>query len=52
MGFDLDADPDPTTVELRAGGHRWCWSFGGETKFKADKRWRAKNAGAPSACGP
>jgi hypothetical protein len=52
MGFDLDADPAPTTVELRAGGHRWCWSFGGETKFKADKRWRAKNAGAPSACGP
>jgi hypothetical protein len=52
MGFDLDADPDPVAVELRAGGHRWCWSFGGETKFKADKRWSAKNAGAPSACGP
>jgi hypothetical protein len=52
MGFDLDADPNPTTVELRAGGHRWCWSFGGDAKFKADKRWRAKNAGAPSTCGP
>jgi hypothetical protein len=52
IGFDLDIDPDPVSGELRTGGHRWCGSFGGETKLKADKRWRAKNAGAPGACGP
>jgi hypothetical protein len=50
VGFDLDDDPDPVTVELRLGARRYCFEFGGTPKFKPAKKYVAKKPGAPSSC--
>jgi hypothetical protein len=39
-------------VVLTIGQQRYCWTFGGDVRFKEGKRYLAKNAGAPGACPP
>jgi hypothetical protein len=51
VGFDLDDDPNPVTVEVTIGARRYCLEFGGpDPKFKADRKYVAKKAPAPGAC--
>lgn len=46
----LGTQPDAVLVELRLGARRYCFEFGGTATFKADTRFRAKDAGAPADC--
>ena len=51
LGFDLDNDPNPVRVSVRIGGHFYCFEFGGtKVRFKPNKRFAAKKAGAPTTC--
>lgn len=51
VGFDLDDDPDPVTVEVTIGSRRYCLEFGGDpVSFKAEKKYVAKKPLAPGAC--
>ena len=50
LGHDLDDDPNPVTVVFTIGGREQCMSFGGTTRFKADKSYAAKDAPAPGSC--
>jgi hypothetical protein len=52
LGYDLDDNPNPVTVVLEIGEHRYCLAFGGNSSFTAEKRYRATKAPAPLACAP
>jgi hypothetical protein len=51
LGHTLGADPQPVDVVLTLGGQCYCMRFGGAVTFKADKKWLAKDASAPTVCG-
>lgn len=42
--------PDPVTVVLTLGTRRYCATFGGTTRFTANKSFAAKLAPTPGAC--
>jgi len=46
----LATQPASVLVELRLGARRYCFEFGGTPAFKADKRYRATDAAAPTDC--
>jgi CSLREA domain-containing protein len=50
LAHTLTTQPDAVRVELRLGARRYCFEFGGTPTFKAARRYKAKNAGAPTAC--
>lgn len=52
LGHDLDDNPNPVTVVLEIGEHAYCLSFGGDTDFRQNSRYRALKALAPAACPP
>lgn len=52
LDVPLAADVRPVQVELRLGGHRYCFEFGGRVRWRPGKRWLATGARAPAACPP
>lgn len=52
LELDLADDPNPVSVVLEIGEHRYCLEFGGTPKFTPSKRFKAKKAPAPIACAP
>ena len=50
LGHTLGDDPDPVHVALGLGSEVYCLTFGGETKFKPGKTYRAKKAPTPETC--
>jgi len=50
LGHTLVADPDPVHVALGLGSEVYCLTFGGETRFKPGKTYRAKKAPTPETC--
>lgn len=48
----LTANPEPVHVILTLGERRYCMTYGGEVRFKPDRKYRAKRAPRPSSCGP
>lgn len=50
LGIDLGSEPSEVSAELRIGGRTYCFTFGGEIKFKQGKQFLAKNAGQATAC--
>ena len=50
LGHDLATQPPSVNVVLEIGAHRYCLDFGGTPKFKANKKYLATKASAPTAC--
>ncbi|MFI5365453.1 MAG: hypothetical protein ACHQ4J_07500, partial [Candidatus Binatia bacterium] len=52
LGLGLLFQPSPVDVILQLGSssQRYCMSFGGKTKYKANTQYNATNAQAPAAC--
>lgn len=51
VGFDLNDNPDPVTVEVTIGSRRYCLEFGGDSSsFKEGKKYLVRKAHAPTAC--
>jgi hypothetical protein len=51
LGHSLEVDPDPVGIEVTIGARRYCMAFDGETSFRATRRYVAKDAPEPMACG-
>ncbi|MCW5889937.1 MAG: hypothetical protein KIT14_05230 [bacterium] len=52
LGVALDADVQPVQAELRIGGRRYCFAFGGRVRWKAGKKWTATKAPPAVSCPP
>jgi hypothetical protein len=52
LGHTLGVDPAPVTVTITLGTHRYCLTFGGTTKWKADTSFTAKDSAPPGTCVP
>jgi hypothetical protein len=52
LGLSLLEDPDPVRIVVTTGAERYCMSFGGTVVFDAERKFLAKDAPAPAACGP
>jgi hypothetical protein len=51
LGVDLGDDPRPLRLELRIGGHLYCFEFGGRrVDNRLDERLAARQAPAPATC--
>jgi len=50
LGHTLATDPRPVHVELRLGDELYCLTFGGQVRFKTDKKYLAKKAPTALAC--
>jgi hypothetical protein len=46
----LGGEPDPTMIVLTIGDRRYCMAFGGQSVFRAGKRYVAHDAPAPDGC--
>jgi hypothetical protein len=51
IGF-LPTDPNPVDVSLVLGNRRYCMTFGGATRFEANRRFAAEDAPVAGACPP
>jgi hypothetical protein len=51
LNFSLMANPNPVAVVLTLGSEAYCLSFGGDTTFTTNARFRARSAPAPT-CTP
>jgi glucose/arabinose dehydrogenase len=52
LGHTLATNPDPVSVVLTIGNHRYCMTYGGTVDFLADKRFRALDAPTAASCPP
>lgn len=52
LAFALGDDPAPVAVELAVGAHRYCFAFGGTTRFRPGRLFAAKDSPAPASCIP
>lgn len=50
LGHALASDPRPVHVELRLGDELYCLTFGGDVRFKPEKKYLAKKAPIALAC--
>jgi hypothetical protein len=50
LGHNLLVQPNSVGVVLTIGTRTFCLGFGGEQKFKENKKLLAKNAAIPSGC--
>jgi polyvinyl alcohol dehydrogenase (cytochrome) len=50
LGHTLATNPAPIDVVLEVGARRYCMEFGGTVTFAAQRRLRAMDAPAPTAC--
>jgi len=48
LDFSLATNPDPVGIALTLGDETFCMSFGGESVFQRDSRYKAKFAPAPA----
>jgi len=50
LGHTLGADPNPVHVALGLGSQTYCFTFGGQAKFRPGKTYLAKQAPMPGEC--